>query len=189
MATPMSTTIALDADEEGEHVNQKEYRSMIGSLLYLTATRPDIQFSVCLCARFQASPRTSHRQTVKCIFRYLRHTPNFGLWYSVSSSLALHGFSDADFARCWLDRKSTSGTCQFLGSSLVSWSSRKQSSVPQSTTEAVYVATASCCSQLLWITCTMSDFGEEYTNVPLQCDNTSAISVAKNPVLHSKPST
>jgi hypothetical protein len=79
MAMPMSMTTALDADEEGEHVDQKEYRSMVGSLLYLTVTRPDIQFSVCLCARFQASPRTSHRQVVKRIFRYLRHTPNFGL--------------------------------------------------------------------------------------------------------------
>jgi hypothetical protein len=140
---------------------------------------------VCLCAHFQASPRTSHRQAVKRIFRYLCHTPDFGLWYSTSSSLALRGFSDADFAGCRLDRKSTYGTCQFLGSSLVSWSSRKQSSVSQSTTEVEYVATASFCSQLLWVTYTMSDFGEEYTHVPLQCDNTSAISVAKNPVLHS----
>jgi spore germination protein GerM len=125
MMTPMSTTTSLDADEEGEHVDQKEYRRMIGSLLYLTATRPDIQFSVRLCTRFQASPRTSHQQAVKRIFRYLRRTPDFGLLYSTSSSLALHGFSDADFAGCRLDRKSTSGTCQFLGSSLVSWSSRK----------------------------------------------------------------
>jgi hypothetical protein len=186
MTTLMSTTTALDADEEGEHVNQKEYRSMIGSLLYLTATRPDIQFSVCLCARFQASPRTSHRQVVKRIFRYLRQTPDFGLWYSASSSLSLHGFSDADFVACWLDRKSTSGICQFLGSSLVSWSSHKQLSVAQSTTKAEYVAGASCCSQLLWITYTMSDFGEDYTHVPLHCDSTSAISVAKNTVLHSK---
>jgi hypothetical protein len=186
MAMPMSTTTALDADEEGEHVDQKEYRSMIGSLLYLTATRPDIQFSVCLCAHFQASPRTSHWQAVKRIFRYLRHTPDFGLWYSASSSLALHGFSDADFAGCRLDRKSTSGTCLFLGSSLVSWSFRKQSSVSQSTTEAEYFVVASYCSQLLWITYTMSDFCEEYTHVPLECDSTSVISVAKNPVLHSK---
>jgi hypothetical protein len=79
MTTLMSTTTALDADEEGEHVDQKEYRSMMGSLLYLTATRPDIQFSVCLCSRFQESSRTSHRQAVKRIFRYLRHTPDFGL--------------------------------------------------------------------------------------------------------------
>jgi hypothetical protein len=92
MATPMSTTTALDADEEGEHVDQKEYGSMNGSLLYLTATRPDIQFSLCLCARFQASLRTSHRQAMKRIFRYLRHTPDFNLWYSASSSFALHGF-------------------------------------------------------------------------------------------------
>jgi hypothetical protein len=89
---------------------------MIGSILYLTATRPDIPFLFCLCAHFQASPKTSHRQAVKRIFRYLRHTPNFGLWYSASSSLALHGFSDVDFAGCRLDRKSTSGTCLFLGS-------------------------------------------------------------------------
>jgi hypothetical protein len=186
MATPMSTTTALDADEEGEHVDQKEYRSMIRSLLYLTATRPNIQFSVCLCARFQESLRTSHRQVVKCIFRYLHHTPDFGLWYSASSSLALHGFSDTDFTGCRLDRKSTSGTCQFVGPSLVSWSSLKRSSVAQPTTEAEYVAVASCCSQLLWITYTMSDFGAEYIHVTLQCDGTSAISVAKNPVLHSK---
>jgi hypothetical protein len=186
MTTPMSTTTALDADMEGEHVDQKEYRSMIGRLLYLTATRPDIQFSVCLCAHFQASSRTFHRQEVKRIFRYLHHTPDFGLWYSASSSLALQGFSDADFAGCQLDRKSTSGTGQFLGSSLVSWSSSKQSSVAQSTTEAKYVTAASCCSQFHWITYTMSDFGEEYAHVPLQCDSTSAISVEKNPVLHSK---
>jgi hypothetical protein len=113
MTTLMSTTTALDADEEGEHVDQKEYWSIIGSLLYLTATRPAIQFSVCLCARFQASSRTSHRQAVKRIFRYLRHTPDFGLWYSASSSSALHGFSDADFAGCRLDRKSTSGLASF----------------------------------------------------------------------------
>jgi hypothetical protein len=129
LSTPMSTTTVLDVDEDGKPVDQKEYRSMIGSLLYLTATRPDIQFSVCLCAHFQASPRTSHRQVVKRIFRYFRYTPELGLWYSASSSLSLLGFSDADFAGCRVDRKSTSGTCQFLGSLLVFWSSRKQSSV------------------------------------------------------------
>jgi hypothetical protein len=186
METPMRATTAISADDEGEHVDQKEYRSMIGSLLYLTTMRSDIQFSACLCTHFQVSPRTLHRQAVKRIFRFLRHTPDFVLWYSASSSLALHGFSDADFVGCRLDGKSTYGTCQFLGSSLVSWSSHKQSSVAQSTTEAEYVDAASCCSQLLWITYTMSDFGEEYTHVPLQCDSTSAISVAKNPVLHSK---
>ena len=164
-------------------MDQTEFRSMIGSLLYLTATRPDIQFVVCLCARFQSSPRVSHRQAVKRIFRYLCFTPKFGLWYSASSSLALSGFSDADYASCRVFRKSTSGTCQFLGSSLVSWSSRKQSSVAQSTTEAEYVAATACCSQLLWMSTTLRDYGLSYTRVPLYCDSTSAISVAKNPVL------
>jgi transposase InsO family protein len=186
ISTPIPTSAALDADEDGESVDQKEYRSMIGSLLYLTATRPDIHFAVCLCARFQASPRTSHRQAVKRIMRYLRFTPEFGLWYSASSTLSLCGYSDADFAGCRLDRKSTSGTCQFLGSSLVSWSSGKQSNVAQSTTEAEYVAAASCCSQLLWMIATLRDFGLSFSHVPLLCDSTSAISVAKNPVLHSK---
>jgi hypothetical protein len=186
MSTPMGSTATLDADEDREPVDQREYQSMIGSLLYLTATRPDIQFSVCLCARFQASVRTSHRQAVKRIFRYLQSDPGLGLWYSSSSTFSLHGFSDADFAGCRVERKSTSGTCQFLGSLLVSWFSHKQSSVAQSTTEAEYVAAASCCSQLLWISYTLRDFGEECTQIPLLCDSTSALSVAKNPVLHSR---
>jgi hypothetical protein len=186
LSTLMSTTTTTDADEDGEPVDLKEYQSMIRSILYLTATRLDIQFSVCLCARFQASPRTSHRQAVKRIFRYLRYTLELSLWYSASSFLSLLGFSDADFAGCRVNRKSTSGTCQFLGSSLVSWSSRKQSSVAQSTTDVEYVAAASCCSQLLWITYTLSDYGEGCCHVPLMCDSTSAISVAKNPALHSR---
>jgi hypothetical protein len=119
----MSTTTALDADEEGEAVDQKEYHSMIGSLLYLMATRLDIQFVVCLCARFQSSLRTSHRQAIKWIMRYLRFTPKFGLWFLASSSLSFCGYSDTDYAGYLIERKSTSGTSQFIGSSLVSWSS------------------------------------------------------------------
>ncbi|WVZ80557.1 hypothetical protein U9M48_028025 [Paspalum notatum var. saurae] len=176
MTTPMSTNTALDADEDGEAVDQKEFQGMIGSLLYLTATRPDIQFAVCLCARYQASPRTSHRQAVKRIFRYLKFTPELGLWYSSGSFLSLRGFSDADHAGCRIDRKSTSGTCQLLGTSLVSWSSRKQASVSLSTTDAEYIAAAS----------TLSDFGHRFGKIPLLVESTSAISVAKNPVLHSR---
>ncbi|WVZ89710.1 hypothetical protein U9M48_036077 [Paspalum notatum var. saurae] len=186
MTTPMSTNTALDADEDGEAVDQKEFRGMIGSLLYLTATSPDIQFAVCLCARYQASPRTSHLQAVKRIFRYLKFTPELGLWYSSGSSLSLRGFSDADNASCRIDCKSTSGTCQLLGTSLVSWSSRKQSSVALSTTEAEYVVAASCCSQLLWMKATLRDFSLRFGRIPLLVDSTSAISIAKNPVLHSR---
>jgi hypothetical protein len=186
MSISMSTTTSLDLDENNEAVDQREYRSMIGSLLYLTTTRPDIQFTVCLCAHFQTFPRSSHWTTVQQIFRYLKHTPEFEIWYSASSSLDLVGFSDADFAGCGIDRKSTSDTYNFLGSSLVSWSSQKQSSVAQSTTEAKYVAAASCSSQILWIMHTMRDFEVIFKRVPLMCDNTSAISVAKNPVFYKR---
>jgi hypothetical protein len=123
MSTPMSTATSLGLDEDGEDVDQREYKSVIHSLLYLTVTRPDIQFTVCLCACFQASPRSSHRTVVQRIFRYLKHTQEFGIWYSASSSLDLVGFSDANFAGCGIDRKSTSVTCHFLGFSLVCWSS------------------------------------------------------------------
>jgi hypothetical protein len=119
VSTTMSSTASLGLDEDGEAVDQREYMSMIGSLLYLTATRSDIQFTVGLCVRFQASPRSSHRTAVQQVFRYLKHTPEFGIWYSASYSLDLVGFSDTDFIGCGIDRKNTSGTCHFLGSSLI----------------------------------------------------------------------
>jgi hypothetical protein len=142
VSTSMSTSTSLGPDEDGEAVDQREYRSMIGSLLYLTATLLDIQFIMCLCARFQAFSRSSHRIVVQWIFRYLKQTIEFEIWYSASSSLDLVGFSNAYFAGCVIDRKNTSETCHFLRSSLVCWSSQKQSLVTQSTTEAEYVAAA-----------------------------------------------
>jgi hypothetical protein len=115
--------------------------------------------------------------------RYLKHTLEFGIWY-FTSSVDLVSFFDADFVGCGIDRKSISGTCHFLRSSLVCWSSQKQSSDAQSTTEAEYVAIASCCSQILWIVHTMRDFGVIFERVPLMCDIASAISIAKNLVNH-----
>jgi hypothetical protein len=119
VSTLMSVATLLDLDENSEAVDQREYKSMIGSLLYLTVIRSDIQFTVCLYARFQASPRSSHRTTVQRIFRYLKHTPEFEILHSASSSLDLVGFFDADFVGCGIDRKSTFGTYHFLRSSLV----------------------------------------------------------------------
>jgi hypothetical protein len=111
-------------------MDQKEYHNMIGSLLYLMATRLDIQIVVCLCARFQSSLRTSHHQAVKWIMRYLRFTSEFGLWFLASFSLSLCGYSDVDYAGCHIERKSTSGTSQFIGFSLVSLSSRSSLVLP-----------------------------------------------------------
>ena len=120
---------------------------MIGSLLYLTASRPDVMFCVCLCARFQACPKESHLIALKRIFRYLFGTQNLGLWYPKKSSLELIGFSDAVYAGSKTDKKSTSGTCQFLGHILVSWSSKKKNYVTLSTAEAEYIVVGSCCAK------------------------------------------
>ena len=156
--TPMGTNEHLDFDTEGKSVDQKVYRSMIGSLLYLCASRPDIMLSVCMCARFQSDPKESHLTAVKRILRYLAYTPKFGLWYPRGSTFDLIGYSNAhaDWAGCKINRKSTSGTCQFLGRSLVSWASKKQNSVALSTAEAEYIAAGHCCAQLLWMRLTLS---------------------------------
>jgi hypothetical protein len=123
---------------------------------------------------------------VKKIFRYFVHTPSLGLWYPKGSTFDLLGYSDSDYAGCKVDRKSTSGTCQFLGRSLVSWSSKKQNSVALSTAEAEYVAAGACCAQLLWMRLTLRDIGCKFSKVPLLCDNESAIRLANNPVNHSR---
>ncbi|WKA13292.1 hypothetical protein VitviT2T_030608 [Vitis vinifera] len=133
MKTPMSSSIKLNNDEKGKSVNSTMYRGMIGSLLYLTTSRPDIMYSVCLCARFQSCPKESHLSAVKQILRYLKGTMDIGLWYPKGDNFELIGFSDANFACCKVERKSTSGTCHFLGHSLVSWHSKEQNSVALST--------------------------------------------------------
>jgi hypothetical protein len=141
--------------------------------------------SVCMCSRFQADPKEVHLRTMKRILRYLVHTPKFGLWYPKGSTFDLIGYSDADCAGCKIDRKSTSGTCQFLGRSLVSWASKKQNSVALSTAEAEYIVACHCCAQLLWMRQTLRDYGYKFSKVPLLCDNESAIHMADNPVEHS----
>jgi hypothetical protein len=116
----MTTNAHLNLDVEGKPVDQYLYRSMIGSLLYLTVSRPDIMFSVCLCACFQANPKESHLKALKRILRYLKHTPSIGLWYPKGVNPTLIGLSDSDFTGSLMDRKSTSGACHFLRRSLVS---------------------------------------------------------------------
>ena len=186
ISTPISTSCQLDQDSAGKSVDQTKYRGLIGSLLYLTASRPDIMFAVCLCARYQSDPKESHYNAAKRILKYLQGSKDVGLWYPNKVSLNLIGFSDSDFAGCKVDRKSTSGTCHMLGSSLISWHCKKQACVALSTAEAEYIAAGSCCAQTLWLRQQLSDFGILLNKIPINCDNTSAINLSKNPVMHSR---
>ncbi|KAK1384246.1 hypothetical protein POM88_021981 [Heracleum sosnowskyi] len=182
--TPMATATKLDKDT-GATVDMTTYRGMIGSLLYLTASRPDIMYATCLCARFQADPREPHLTAVKRIFKYLKGTITLDLWYPRESEFKLIGYSDADFAGCKIDRKSTSGSYQFLGDRLVSWYSKKQKSISTSTAEAEYIAAGICCAQILWMKNQLLDYGLTYSKIPIFCDNQSAIAMTGNPVQHS----
>ncbi|GJT94726.1 uncharacterized mitochondrial protein-like protein [Tanacetum coccineum] len=143
-STPIETNKALVKDEEAEAIDVHLYRSMIGSLMYLTASRLDIMFAVCACARFQVTPKTSHIHSVKRTFRYLKGQPKLGLWYSRDSPFDLEAFFDSDYVIASLDRKSTTGGCQFLGRRLISWQCKKHTIVANSTTEAEYIAAAYC---------------------------------------------
>jgi hypothetical protein len=159
---------------------------MIGSLLYLYASRPDIMLSVCMCAIFQVTPKDCQLRAVKRIMRYLVLTPNLGLWYLKGSHFELLGYSDADYAGCKVDRKITLGICQFFGRSIVSWSSKKQKFVALSMAEEEYVTADSCWAQLLWMRQTLKDYGYSMNHVPLLCDNESVIKIAYNPCEHSR---
>ncbi|GKB43175.1 putative reverse transcriptase domain-containing protein, partial [Tanacetum coccineum] len=185
-STPIETQKPLVKDEEAADVDVHLYRSMIGSLMYLTASRPDIMFAVCACSRFQVTPKTSHLNAVKRIFRYLKGRPKLGLWHPKESSFNLVAYSDSDYAGANLDRKSTIGGCQFLGKRLISWQCKKQTIVATSTTEAEYVAIAHCCGQVLWIQNQMLDYGFNFMNTQIFINNESTISIVKNPVYHSK---
>jgi len=144
--TPMHATCTLSKEDTGSKVYQKLYRGMIGSLENLIASRPNILFSVCLCARFQSDPRESHLTIVKRIFRYLKGTTNLGLLYRKSLDYMLVGFCGADYACDRIERKSTSGNCQFLGENLISWASKRQATIAMSTAKAEYISAASCCT-------------------------------------------
>ncbi|GKA81949.1 putative ribonuclease H-like domain-containing protein [Tanacetum coccineum] len=185
-STPMETQKALLKDADGKDVNEHLYRSMIGSLMYLTSSRPDIMFAVCACARFQVNPKSSHLHAVKRIFRYLKGQPKLGLWYPKDSPFDLVAYTDSDYAGASLDRKSTTGGCQFLGCRLISWQCKKQTVVANSTTKAEYIAASNCCGQVLWIQNQLLDYGYNFMQTKIHIDNESTICIVKNPVFHSK---
>ncbi|GJR98528.1 putative ribonuclease H-like domain-containing protein [Tanacetum coccineum] len=185
-STPMEPNKALVKDEEADNVDVHLYRSMIGSLMYLTASRPDITFAVYACARFQVTPKTSHLHAVKRIFRYLKGQPKLGLWYPRDSPFDLEAFSNNDYVGASLGRKSTTGGCQFLGKRLISWQCKKQTIVANSTIEAEYVAAANCCGQVLWIQNQMLNYGFNFMNTKIYIDNESTICIVKNQKFHAK---
>nr|GEW65916.1 ribonuclease H-like domain-containing protein [Tanacetum cinerariifolium] len=158
-STPIDTEKPLLKDPDGKDVDVHTYRLMIGSLMYLTSSRPDIMFAVCACARFQVTPKASHLHAVKRIFCYLKGKPHLGLWYPKDSPFDLVAYSDSDYAGASLDRKSTPRGCQFFRCRLIFWQCKKQTVVATLSTEAEYVAAASCCAQVLWIQNQMLDYG------------------------------
>ncbi|GKD49299.1 hypothetical protein Tco_1278275 [Tanacetum coccineum] len=165
MSTHMATE-RLDADLQGTPTDQMTYRRMIGWLMYLTASRPDILFATFICARYQARP----------IVKHLKEDSRF----------ELIAYSDADHAGCKDDCKSTSEGLQFLGGKLVSWSLKKQDCTAMSTAEAEYVSLTACCAQVIWMRTQLLDYGYKYNRIPMYCDSKSAIAISCNSVQHSK---
>ncbi|GJU33904.1 retrovirus-related pol polyprotein from transposon TNT 1-94 [Tanacetum coccineum] len=186
VGTPMEIKYKLDLNQNGSLVDATKYRNMIGALMYLTSSRPDIVHATCLCARYQAKPTEKHLKEVKRIFRYLRGTVNMGLWYMKDSGFELTGFSNADYAGCKDTFKSISGGAQFLGKKMVSWSSKKQDCTALSTAKAEYVSLSACCAQVLWTRTQLTDYGFNFNKILIYCDSKSAIAISCNPVQHSR---
>lgn len=174
--------------EDGEKkVNASLYRSLVGSLLYLTATRPDIMFAASFLSRFMQSPSQIHFGAAKRVWRYLQGTIGYGIWYNYSSDLKLVGYSDSDWAGSADDMRSASGYAFFLGSGVFSWASKKQQTVAQSSAEAEYVAASMATSQAIWLRRIFEDVGQsQEEGTERFCDNKSAIAIGKNPVCHNR---
>nr|GEW79735.1 retrovirus-related Pol polyprotein from transposon TNT 1-94 [Tanacetum cinerariifolium] len=168
---PMVEQSKLDEDPNGTLVDPTRYQGMVGSLMYLIASHPDLVFAVCMCARYQAKPTKKHLTTVKRVFWYLKRTINMGMWYSNDTSFNLTAFADADHAGCQDSRKSASGSAQFLGEKLVCWSSKKQKCTAISSTEAEYISLSGCCAQILWMQSQLTDYEFDYNKIPLYSDS------------------
>ncbi|GJZ38318.1 hypothetical protein Tco_0584509 [Tanacetum coccineum] len=184
--TPMVEKSKLDEDTQGKAVDHTHYRRMIGTLMYLIASRPDITFDVCMCAWYQAKPIEKHLHAVKRIFKYLRGTVNRGLWYPKGSSIALTAYENADHAGFQDTRRSTSGCMQLLGDILVSWSSKRQKSAAISSMEAEYIAMFGCCAQILWMRSQLTDYGLGFNKIPMYYDSKNVIALCCNNVKHSR---
>jgi hypothetical protein len=186
VCSPIVPDNKLFKDENGKSVDATSYRQMIGSLMYLLATRPDLTFSVCLIARYMERPTEIHLAAAKRVMRYLKGTIDLGILYRRNNDLTLKGWSDSNYARDLDDRKSTSGYVFMMGSGSVSWSSKKQAIVTLSTTESEFVAAASCACQSIWLRRVLEQLDQVQLCTTIRCDNSSSIKLSKNPVMHGR---
>ncbi|KAL3720355.1 hypothetical protein ACJRO7_005217 [Eucalyptus globulus] len=182
---PIENNAKFDEKDGTPLPNPTLYRQLVGSLVYLTVTRPDIAYAVHIVSQFMTAPRTTHFAAVLRILRYIKGTLFHGLHFSADSSLELTAYSDADWAGDPLDHRSTTGYCFFLGKSLISWRSKKQTTIARSSTEAEYRALADTTSELLWLRWLLEDMGVRHNGgTVIHCDNRSAIQIAHNDVFH-----
>ena len=187
MDTPMAINLKLTSNDGAPKFDASIYRSVVGSLIYLTNTRPDIVHAVSVVSRFMSDPSNHHFAAVKRILRYIQGTKGYGIRYTQEKEAQLVGYTDSDWAGAIDDRKSTSGHVFFLGSKVISWSSKKQSTVALSTAEAEYISATSAACEAVWIRRILADLHQEQnTPTNLYCDNMSTIAMTKNPVFHSR---
>nr|XP_027080359.1 uncharacterized protein LOC113703255 [Coffea arabica]XP_027080361.1 uncharacterized protein LOC113703256 [Coffea arabica] len=185
--TPLEVNVKYRRDEGDFLSDPSLYRQLVGSLNYLTITRPDISFAVQQVSQFMQTPRHLHLAAVRRIIRYLLGTSSRGLFFSKNSPIHLAAYSDADWAGCSDTRRSITGWCMFLGNSLISWKSKKQDRVSKSSTESEYRAMSSGCSEIIWLRGLLGELGfPQLAPTPLHADNTSAIHIAANPVFHER---
>ncbi|XP_058740883.1 uncharacterized mitochondrial protein AtMg00810-like [Vicia villosa] len=185
--TPVEEKLKLTRENDGKRVDSTQYKSLIGSLRYLTATRPDIVYEVGLLSRFMEEPCVSHLQGAKRILRYIKGALTDGIFYASNNEVELVGYTYSDWARDIETRKSTSGYAFHLGTGAISWSSKKQPVVALSTTEAEYTTTISCATQTIWMRRILEVIHQKQKSpTKIYCDNKSAIALSKNPVFHGR---
>ncbi|KAB2610040.1 hypothetical protein D8674_018072 [Pyrus ussuriensis x Pyrus communis] len=184
---PIVPGFKLTKDEDGVEVDSTMYKQIVGNLMYLTATRPDMMYVISLISRFMERPTELHLKAAKRVLRYLKGTVNFGLVYKKGGEEEFYGYTDSDYAGDQDDRKSTSGYIFMLSAGAVSWSSKKQPVVTLSTTEAEFIAAASCACQAVWLRRILQQLNyEPHKSTTIYCDNSSTIKLSKNPVMHRR---
>ncbi|PRQ43601.1 putative RNA-directed DNA polymerase [Rosa chinensis] len=184
---PIVPGVKLGRDGGGVRVNETYFKQIVGSLMYITASRPDLMFVVSLISRFMSQPTELHFQAAKRVLRYLKETVNYGIFYKKEGNNKLIAYTDSDYVGDLEDRKSTSGYVFMLSGGVVSWSSKKQPIVTLSTTEAEYVAAAACACQAIWVRRILEKMNYvQDGGIIMMCDNSSTIKLSKNPVLHGR---